>query len=147
MGAHRVVVLGAGYAGLAAATQLAGRVKGRGGVEVTMVDAAERFTERLRLHMSGTGQELAELSVPALLDGTGAHFRRGWVTALDTDAKAVRIEGDDPIPYDTLVYALGSVTDTASVPGAADHAHTLDGARGAAELAGRLGRLGAGATV
>ena len=35
--AHRVVILGAGYAGMAAAVQLAARVKRREGVRVTVV--------------------------------------------------------------------------------------------------------------
>ncbi|WP_228022384.1 sigma-70 family RNA polymerase sigma factor family protein [Streptomyces acidicola] len=88
--AHRVVVLGAGYAGVAAAVQLAARVKGREGVQVSVVNAQERFTERMRLHMTATGQRLAELSIPELLEGTGAQFVRGWVTAMDADAKTVR---------------------------------------------------------
>ncbi|MEV4457071.1 FAD-dependent oxidoreductase [Microbispora sp. NPDC049633] len=141
---HRVVILGAGYAGLSAAIQLASRVKRSGNVRVTLVNAQERFTERLRLHMSATGQRLAELSIPELLAGTGARFERGWVTAVDADAKTVRIDDERVLPYDTLVYALGGVADTAAVPGAEDHAYTLDSAQDAGTLADRLSRLGGG---
>lgn len=115
--AHRVLVLGAGYAGMAAAIQLAARVKGHRGVHVTLVNAQERFTERMRLHMTGTGQRLVDLSVPELLTGTGAQFIRGWVTAVDTDARTVRIDDDRILHYDTLVYGLGGVADTAAAPG------------------------------
>ncbi|MFF0472103.1 FAD-dependent oxidoreductase [Micromonospora zamorensis] len=100
--AHRVVILGAGYAGMAAAIQLAARVRRREGVRVTLVNAQERFTERLRLHMTATGQRLAEMSIPELLEGTGAQFVRGWVTALDADAKTVRLDDDRVLHYDTL---------------------------------------------
>ena len=62
---HRVVILGAGYAGMSAAIQLAARVKGREDVQVTLVNPQERFTERLRLHMTATGQQVAELQHPA----------------------------------------------------------------------------------
>ncbi|OMI32937.1 FAD-dependent oxidoreductase, partial [Streptomyces sparsogenes] len=103
-GAHHVVILGAGYAGMSAAVQLAARAKRRGGVEVTVVNARERFTERMRLHMTATGQRLAELSVPELLEGTGARFVRGWVTAVDAEARTVRIDDDRVLRYDTLVY-------------------------------------------
>ncbi|SEG67372.1 NADH dehydrogenase, FAD-containing subunit [Thermomonospora echinospora] len=144
---HRVVVLGAGYAGMAAAIQLAARVKRREDVQVTLVNAQERFTERMRLHMTATGRRLAELSIPDLLEGTGARFVCGWVTAVDADAKNVRIDDGRVLPYDTLVYALGGVADTAAVPGAEEHAYTLDGAQDAEVLADRLARLGSGTVV
>ncbi|MBT2414247.1 FAD-dependent oxidoreductase [Streptomyces sp. ISL-12] len=144
---HRVLILGAGYAGMAAAIQLAARAKRREDVRVTLVNAQERFTERLRLQMTATGQQLAELSIPELLRGTGARFVRGWVTAVDAEAKTVRIDDDRVLHYDTLVYGLGSAADTEAVPGAADHAYTLDSAQDAKLLADRLARLGGGTVV
>ncbi|MEV1204725.1 NAD(P)/FAD-dependent oxidoreductase [Microbispora rosea] len=144
---HRVVILGAGYAGLSAAIQLASRVKQGENVRVTLVNAQERFTERLRLHMTASGQRLAELSIPELLEGTGAHFERGWVTAVDVNARTVRIDDERVLPYDTLVYALGGVADTAAVPGVEDHAYTLNSAQDAEVLADRLSRLGGGTVV
>ncbi|WP_199752182.1 FAD-dependent oxidoreductase [Actinoplanes sp. ATCC 53533] len=141
---HRVLIVGAGYAGMSAAVQLAARVKGRGDVEVTLVNAQERFTERL--HMTATGQHLAELSIPRLLEGTGAWFVRGWVTAVDAGAKTVRIDDDRDLRYDTLVYGLGSVADPA-VPGVEDYAYTLNSAQDAEALADRLARLGGGTVV
>jgi NADH dehydrogenase len=144
---HRVLIVGAGYAGMSAAIQLAARVKRREDVQVTLVNAQERFTERLRLHMTATGQQLAELSIPELLEGTGAQFVRGWVTAVDADAKLVRIDDDQVLHYDTLVYGLGSVADTVAVPGVEDYAYTLNNAQDAEGLADRLARLGGGTLV
>ncbi|MFJ9822415.1 NAD(P)/FAD-dependent oxidoreductase [Streptomyces sp. NPDC101151] len=144
---HRVLILGAGYAGMSAAIQLAARAGRREDVQVTLVNPQERFTERLRLHMTATGQRLAELSVPELLEGTGAQFVRGWVTAVDADARTVRIDDDRVLHYDTLVYGLGSLADTAAVPGVEDHAHSLNSAQDAEVLADRLGRLGSGTVV
>ncbi|MEU0598179.1 FAD-dependent oxidoreductase [Streptomyces sp. NPDC006393] len=144
---HRVVILGAGYAGMSAAVQLAARVKRGGNVEVTVVNARERFTERMRLHMAATGQPLAELSIPRLLGGTGARFVCGRVTAVDARTRTVRVDDERVLPYDTLVYGLGGVADTAAVPGVAEHAHTLDSARHAEALADRLTRLGSGTVV
>ncbi len=141
---HHVVVLGAGYAGMAAAVQLAARTARRKDIRVTLVNAQDRFTERMRLHMVATGQRLAEPSIPGLLEGTGAHFVRGWVTAADTGARTVRIDDDRVLPYDTLVYGLGAVADTVTVPGVEDHAYTLNSAQDAELLADRLARLGNG---
>ncbi|NED11815.1 FAD-dependent oxidoreductase [Streptomyces sp. SID9124] len=142
---HRVVILGAGYAGMAAAVQLAARTrKQRDTVRVTVVNARERFTERMRLHMTATGRTLAAMSVPEMLEGTGARFVRGWVTAVDAAARTVRVDDDRVLPYDTLVYALGGVADTSGVPGADDFAYTLSGVEDAELLAGRLETLGGG---
>ncbi|MGW0147983.1 NAD(P)/FAD-dependent oxidoreductase [Streptomyces sp. NPDC003333] len=146
-GTHHVVILGAGYAGMAAAVQLAARTRRRDDVQVTLVNAQERFTERMRLHMTATGQQLAELSIPELLEGTGARFVRGWVTAVDPDAKSVRIDDDRLLTYDTLVYGLGGVADTSATPGADEHAYTLSGAQDAESLADRLARLDSGTVV
>ncbi|WP_328849867.1 NAD(P)/FAD-dependent oxidoreductase [Micromonospora zamorensis] len=132
---------------MAATIQLAARVRRRDGVRVTLVNAQERFTERLRLHMTATGQRLAEMSIPELLEGTGAQFVRGWVTALDADAKTVRLDDDRVLHYDTLVYGLGSVADTAAVPGVEDYAYTLNSVQDAELLADRLARLGSGTVV
>ncbi|MEU9013046.1 FAD-dependent oxidoreductase [Streptomyces sp. NPDC048479] len=144
---HRILVLGAGYAGMSAAIQLAARVGRHQDVQVTLVNPQERFTERLRLHMTATRQQLAEMSIPELLEGTGAQFVRGWVTAVDANVRTVRIDDDRILRYDTLVYGLGSVADTVSVPGVEDHAYTLNSAQDAELLADRLARLGSGTVV
>ncbi len=145
--AHRVLILGAGYAGMAAAIQLGARYARRENVQVTLVNAQERFTERLRLHMTATGQQLAELSIQELLEGTGVRFVRGWVTAVDADTRTVRVDDDQVLPYDTLVYGLGSVADTAAVPGVEEHAYTLNSTQDAEVLADRLAQLGSGTVV
>ncbi|MCX5384788.1 NAD(P)/FAD-dependent oxidoreductase [Streptomyces sp. NBC_00083] len=144
---HEVLVLGAGYAGLSAAIQLAARTRKRGNLRVTVINPYDTFTERLRLHMTATGQETAELNIPELLAGTGAYFVRGWVTAVDAEAKTVRVDDDRVLRYDTLVYGLGSVADTSTVPGVDDHAHTLNGPQDAAVLAHRLARPEGGTVV
>ncbi|MGZ2360019.1 FAD-dependent oxidoreductase [Streptomyces sp. 372A] len=142
-GEHHVVILGAGYAGMAAAVQLAARTgKRRDAVRVTVVNAGERFTERMRLHMTAAGRPLDTMSVPEMLEGTGARFTRGWVTAVDAGARTVRIDDERVLSYDTLVYALGGVADTSPVPGADDYAYTLSSAQDARLLADRLKGLG-----
>ncbi|WP_051941206.1 NAD(P)/FAD-dependent oxidoreductase [Phaeacidiphilus oryzae] len=146
-GQRQVVILGAGYAGLAAAVQLAARVKSREDVRLTLVNAEERFTERLRLPMTAAGRRTADLSIPELLDGTGVQFVRGWVTGADADARTVRIDDDRVLRYDTLVWGLGGVADTAAVPGADGHAYTLDSVHDAELLADRLRRLADGDAV
>jgi NADH dehydrogenase len=144
---HEILVLGAGYAGLTAAVSLAGRTRRRSDVRITVVNANERFTERLRLHQVASGQELADLRIPELLAGTGVDLVVGWVTGIDAAARTVPIDDERVLRYDTLVYALGAVADTADVPGADENAYTLDSSRAAELLASRLARLSRGTVV
>ncbi|MCP2292334.1 NAD(P)/FAD-dependent oxidoreductase [Nocardia amikacinitolerans] len=139
---HRIVILGAGYTGMLAAVRLARRTR-RLPVRITLVNPSDRFTERLRMHQIATGQELADHRIPQILDGTGVEFVCGWATSVDPEARLVTVDGDRVLPYDELVYALGSATDTDKVPGVAEHAWTLNDPRTAHRLAGRLAAVAA----
>ncbi|GAT67294.1 FAD-dependent pyridine nucleotide-disulfide oxidoreductase [Planomonospora sphaerica] len=136
--AERVVVLGAGYAGLAAAKRAARRLRGTD-APVTLVNVSDRFMERVRLHQLAAGQVLADLPLRGLLDGTGVELVVAGVTGLDLGARVARL---DTVPYevgyDVLVYALGSGADLDAVPGAAEHAFTLAVAGEAVRLRSRL---------
>jgi NADH dehydrogenase FAD-containing subunit len=142
-----ILILGAGYTGMGATMALAGRLRSRDDIHLTLVNPQTRFTERLRLHQTASGQELSDLEIPDRLAGTGVDFVAGWVTGIDVHKKNVRIDDERELPYDILVYALGSVADTESVPGVAEFAYTLSSAQDAAALAGELDRLGAETVV
>ncbi|NUW46959.1 NAD(P)/FAD-dependent oxidoreductase [Nonomuraea rhodomycinica] len=138
---HRIVVLGAGYTGMFGAIRLARRTR-RLGVRITLVNPSSRFVERLRMHQIAAGQRLAEHRIPDLLAGTGVGFVQGAATAIDTRARRVVVDGGAAsLRYDTLVYALGSSTDTGTVPGADLHAFTLDSPRSAGRFAARLAEV------
>ncbi|WP_186382939.1 NAD(P)/FAD-dependent oxidoreductase [Amycolatopsis rhizosphaerae] len=132
---ERIVVLGAGYTGLAAA-KLAARWTS---AEVTLVNRYDRFVERVRLHQLAAGQPLRDRPLTGLLEGTGVRLVVDRVTRIDPGARTVRTEGGRDLAYDHLVYALGSQADLDSVPGAAEHAFTVADLDHARELAGRLG--------
>lgn len=142
-----IVILGAGYTGMAATVGLASRVKGRDDVHITLVNPQTRFTERLRLHQVASGQTLDDLQVPDRLTGTGVEFVQGWVTRIDAEAQTVRIDDARTLRYDTLVYALGSIADTDSVPGVDEFAHTLNSAQDAELFAAHLNRIADGTVV
>lgn len=143
---HRIVVVGGGYTGMLCAIRLARRTR-RLETAITVVNPSPRFRERLRMHQVAAGQELADHRIVDLLDGTGVAFVQGFATAIDAEAREVAVTGPDgtaaALGYDTLVYALGSATDTASVPGADVHAYTLDNPRTAREFSRRLTELAA----
>ncbi|MFB4317802.1 NAD(P)/FAD-dependent oxidoreductase [Actinomadura sp. 21ATH] len=133
---HRIVVLGAGYAGLGAAKRAA-HAAGRD-ARVTLVNASDRFVERVRLHQFAVGQKPADLPLAGLLAGTGVDLVVARAAGLDLDARTVRLDGAADLGYDTLVYALGSTADLDVVPGAREHALTVAGAADAGSLRDRL---------
>ncbi|MFE5873409.1 NAD(P)/FAD-dependent oxidoreductase [Streptomyces roseifaciens] len=105
---HHVIVLGAGYAGLAAALRLAQNPA----VSVTLVDPSDRFTERVRLHQLAAGQPDVTHPLSSFLRGTGIRHVAARAVDLDPAAREVCTDDGRTLSYDRLVYALGSVTDT-----------------------------------
>ncbi|MFI6068664.1 NAD(P)/FAD-dependent oxidoreductase [Micromonospora sp. NPDC051227] len=146
---HRIVVLGAGYTGAMAAGRLAKRLH-PDDIEITVVNADADFVERVRMHQLATGQDLKPRPLSKVYAGTGVKPRLARVTAVDADRRTVALaddNGTDEITYDTLVYALGSVTADHGVPGVAEHAYDIAGRPSALRLRDRLAHLAAGGTV
>ncbi|MFD6445624.1 NAD(P)/FAD-dependent oxidoreductase [Promicromonospora sp. NPDC060204] len=146
---HRIVILGAGYAGASAAGRLARRLH-PDDVELTLVNAEPDFVERVRLHQVATGQDLRPRPLGDLLAGTGVRLRVARVTAVDVNRRTVSLtgaDGADVLAYDTLVYALGSALADHGVPGVAERAHELASRPGALRLRERLAGLAPGGRV
>ncbi|MFI9841929.1 NAD(P)/FAD-dependent oxidoreductase [Nonomuraea sp. NPDC051941] len=146
---HRIVVLGAGYTGAVAAGRLAKRLH-REDVAITLVNAEPDFVERVRMHQVATGQDLKPRPFSEMFAGTGVEVRLAQVTGVDVDRKTVAVidaNGAGQLPYDTLVYALGSRWNAQGVPGTAEHAHEIASRPGALRLRERLARLDAGQSV
>ncbi|MER7490836.1 FAD-dependent oxidoreductase [Streptomyces sp. NPDC126497] len=147
---HRIIVLGAGYAGAVAAGRLARRLR-REDVALTLVNAGPDFVERVRMHQVAVGRELRSRPLDEMFAGTGVELRRATVTAVDADRGTVTVTdgtgGSERLAYDTLVYALGSGWDPRGVPGVAEHAHEIAGRPGALRLRARLAGLEAGRSV
>ena len=76
---HRIVVLGAGYAGAIAAGRLASRLHPED-TEIIVVNAAPDFVERVRMHQLATGQELKPRRLSDIYAGTGVQVRLARVT-------------------------------------------------------------------
>ncbi|WP_433535173.1 NAD(P)/FAD-dependent oxidoreductase [Micromonospora sp. CA-249363] len=146
---HRIVVLGAGYAGAIAAGRLARRLH-PDDIEITVVNAEPDFVERVRMHQLAAGQDLPRRELSRVYAGTGVRVRVARVTAVDVDRRTVALadeHGADEIAYDTLVYALGSASADHGVPGVAEHAYDLAGRPSALRLRDRLAHLAAGQRV
>lgn len=142
---QRIVVAGAGFAGLAAATALSRRYA------VTVVDPSERFEWTPNIHEILSGVKRRDdvlLDSRALVERAGHRFLKDAVTGVDVDARTVRTAAGAALEYDACLLAPGGTRDHAGVPGA--EANALDFRHAAAAsrirerlaaLAGRGGRL------
>ena len=120
----RTVVLGAGFGGIAVATELR-RLLGDTH-EVVLVDRREEFSMGLRKlwELVGIGT-VADGSRPRrLLAGDGIRFVPASVEAIDPVARAVRCDGTD-LGADFLVVAMGAEPRPDLIPGMDEHAHVV----------------------
>lgn len=143
---QRIVVLGAGYAGLTAAKG-AGRHH-----DVTLVAPEERLLHRIRQHETAAGRGRDWPAIADLVRGRRIQHRRARAVELDLDGHKAVLDDGTVLGYDTLVYALGSRTAWHGVPGAAEHAHAVERAADVrrlirdADRPGTLAVVGGGAT-
>ncbi|MEV6419543.1 FAD-dependent oxidoreductase [Streptomyces sp. NPDC051662] len=140
---HRIVVLGAGYAGAYVAGTLARRLS-PADTEITVVNAEPDFVQRLRLHQLAAGQEIKAPQLADVFVGTGIRLRLACVTAVDPERQVVAVadaEGGGELGYDTLLYALGSHAAGRGVPGVAEHAFDVSSRPAALRLRARLDSL------
>src|SRR5215469_15814351 len=104
----RILVIGAGYAGLLFTMRLAGKVA-RQQVQISLVNESDTFTERPRLHQFATNQRVLWRSLPQILRQTNIQFIKGRVTGLDPMQHKIMVEDKQQrqqMEYDYLVYAL-----------------------------------------
>ncbi|GAA4054876.1 NAD(P)/FAD-dependent oxidoreductase [Actinomadura miaoliensis] len=140
---HRIVVLGAGYAGAYVAGTLARRLA-PADTEITVVNAVPDFVQRMRLHQLASGQDIEAPKLADVFAGTGIRLRLARVTAVDPERQVVAVadtDGGGELGYDTLVYALGSHGAGRAVPGAAEHAFDIAARPSALRLRERLDSL------
>lgn len=144
----RILVLGAGIAGLLFTLRLSGKVASES-VQITLVDEADTFIVRPRLHEFATNQRTFSRPFSQILGKTPVQFFQGRVTSLDPERRRITVldqqQQQHELEYDYLVYALGSMTERQSVPGVAQYAYSLSasGPLSAEALREKLPEIGA----
>jgi NADH:ubiquinone reductase (H+-translocating) len=137
---HRIVVVGGGAAGLELVTRLGDRVGRRRRASVTLVESARAHLWKPLLYEVAAGSmDPGEYEVNYLAQAHwhGFRYRFGEMIGIDRSAKEVHLaatfddEGRQITPpqsvgYDTLVIAIGSVTNDFGTPGIAEHAVPLE---------------------
>ncbi|TDV49952.1 NAD(P)/FAD-dependent oxidoreductase [Actinophytocola oryzae] len=121
----RIVIVGGGFAGVNAAKRFE-RLAVRGvPLDVTLISDSNflLFTPMLAEVASGA-LEPTHISAPVRPAVSHTRFRNGRVRKFDAEARVVHL-GDELVPYDHLVLAVGSVPHSFNLPGVSDHAWTL----------------------
>jgi len=138
--AHRIVVIGGGAGGLELVTHLGDQLGKAGKAHVVLVDRVATHLWKPLLHEVAAGSMDAnahQLEYIAQARWHHFEFQQGEMLDLDRINKTVKVaavldEDKHPIlperalAYDTLVLAIGSVTNFFGVPGAEEHAMAID---------------------
>ena len=132
--AHRVLVAGAGVAGLETALALRELAPGRADVELVAPESA--FVHRpLAVAEPFRVGEVRRFPLDRLVAAAGARLRRGTLADLDWERRTVQLADGETLDYETLVLALGAEP-VEAIPGALTFRGPQDGAA-VSELLGR----------
>ena len=136
-GRPKVVVLGAGFAGLSAVRELQGV-----DADVLLVDRNAYNTFQPFLFQVATGGLNPGDVTYSLRTFTGGRrrvgFRQGTATGVDAEAKVLRMQEGEDVPYDYLIVSSGIAANYFGIPGAEEHTLTMYTRNGAIAVRDRL---------
>lgn len=137
---HHIIIVGGGAAGLELATKLGNKLGKKRLAEITLIDSSRTHIWKPLLHEVAAGtldSSEDELEYLAQARWNYFRYRLGRVVGLDRESKEVLLaptfndEGDEIIPerrfsYDTLVFAVGSLSNDFGIPGVQENCLFLD---------------------
>ena len=130
---RRVVVLGAGFAGLELATRLSEEIRDE--VDVTVIDRNDSFFFGFsKLDVLFKGEASDEVRIPyASIARDGVRFVQGTITSIDPQTRRVETDAGS-FDADVLVVALGADYDLDATPGFREGGHEYYTMAGAERL-------------
>jgi NADH dehydrogenase len=115
----KILVIGAGFGGLTAATKLAKQEN----VQVTVVDRhSYQLFAPLLYQVATGGLPEDDIAYPVRSAIPGVDFIRGEVVKVSLEANNVRLEDGRVLYFDQLVFAVGSGGTTFGIPGVQENA-------------------------
>lgn len=149
---HHVVIVGGGAGGLELATRLGDKLGKSGKAAITLVDKTSTHLWKPLLHEVAAGSmDIDQHELEYLAQARWHHFkfRLGAMEGLSRTMKEITLspvfddQGKELIPrrslkYDTLIIAVGSVSNDFGVPGVKEHCIALDTQADAAVFHKRL---------
>jgi NADH dehydrogenase len=149
---HQVVIVGGGAAGLELATALGNKLGKKGLADIILIDATRTHIWKPLLHEVAAGTlDSAEDELEYLAQARWNHFRYRLGRMIDLDRERQEVclaatyseEGNEIIPerrfrYDTLVMAVGSLSNGFGIQGVKEHCLFLDTTAEAERFQGKL---------
>ena len=136
---HQILIVGGGAAGLELATNLGQKLGKSGRAEITLLDATSTHIWKPLLHevASGTMSESEEIEYLAQAHRNHFRFLLGRMVGLNRETKEVVVspivnkQGVELVPrrmfkYDTLIMAVGSISNTFGIKGVDQHCMFID---------------------
>lgn len=123
----RIVIVGAGYAGILTAKKLAKKFKKQMDVSITIIDKNPFHTMLTELHEVAAGrvdEDSIRISLRKVFAGRKVNVRLDTVNSIDFSKKTV-IGANENYQYDYLVLAAGSKPNFFGVPGADKYSYKL----------------------
>ncbi len=135
-----VVIIGSGFAGLAAALELERLRRPDDQYNVTLIDRnCYHLYHALLYEVATAAMDIQETDLAALQGGVSIRVKalahillkkrinavQGTVNAIDLERRRVDLVNDSPIFYDQLIIALGSVMNYFGIPGLAEHSQSF----------------------
>jgi NADH dehydrogenase len=137
----KVLVLGGGFGGYTAATDLCKMVEDRDDVGVLVI-ARDNFFTFWPMVPGIVSSDIDARNVAQPLRRSlitsGASFRRAKVTSVDSERKIVKAEGGIEFPYDQLIISLGGMPNFFGIPGVAEYSMTMRGVEDAERVRNRV---------
>src|ERR671920_1245072 len=115
---NKIVILGAGYAGIFLCTNLSSKLKDTS--EIILIDRNNYHQLMQEIHLVASGFRTAEqLKIPisSLIQGKNVRFIQDDIKRIVPDKNLISLNSGD-IKYDELVVCLGSSTKYFNIPGA-----------------------------
>jgi len=115
----RVVIVGAGFGGVACARELLSKPN----VDVTVVDRhSYHLFSPLLYQVSTAALPDDDIAYPIRAAVRGAHYQRGEAIEVNVEEKQLMLLDGKHLPYDALVLAVGSEGTDFGIPGVAENA-------------------------
>jgi NADH dehydrogenase len=115
---NKIVILGAGYAGIFLCTNLSSKLKDV--AEITLVDRNDYHQLMQEIHLVASGfrtSEQLKIPISSLLKGKKVNFIQSNVKKVLPDKRTIILDNEE-IDYDELIVCLGSSTKYFNIPGA-----------------------------
>lgn len=149
---HQIVIVGGGAGGLELATALGNKLGKKNKADITLIDRSRTHVWKPLLHEVAAGtfdSHENELEYLAQSSNNYFRFRLGSMQGLNRERKEVYVaptfneEGEEVVPartfcYDTLVIAVGSVSNDFGIEGVKENSFFLDTTQQAEKFQKRL---------